>query len=124
MLLKLPMEIRGKIDSIQKMDRGKYLLFSSYWSRAQGGGSNNHQSAYLISILEKVEFLWSFDICTSDQDEEGILEFEYDQNTRTIYYKHKFHEYSNFRRWFIKEGTWKYEEGMFKVNEEKTTYLN
>lgn len=123
-LLNLPMEIRGQIDSIQKIDRGKYLLFSSHWSRDQGGGSNNHNSAYLLSIQENVEFLWSFDICTSDQDEEGILEFEYDRDSRTISYKHKFHDYNNFRRPFIKEGIWKYEDGMFKINQEKTTYLN
>lgn len=115
--------VKGSVDSILKMEEGKYLVFNNHWSRSRGGGSDSHRSANLLSVGDSLELIWSLEIYTSDQDEEAILELDYNPKTKKLSYRYKFREYQSPWRDYINKGVWVYANGNFKLQEEETEYL-
>jgi hypothetical protein len=120
--LQVDNHLRGKVNKIEKIEEEKFLIFSNSWSRAQGGGSNHHSFAALVSTTSEAEILWSFEIYSSDQDDEAIQYLDYDNKTKMISYCHKFYDYDKPQRDYIKTGTWLYTNGNFNINNEKTVY--
>ncbi len=116
--------VGGKVYSIKNIEDGKYLIFSRSMSREQGGGSASHLTSYLVTIQEEAKTLWSFDIFSHDQDENAILNLEYDDKAKTVEYGYKFYEYGNYEKTYIKTGSWLFRDGNFSVQNEKTVYYN
>jgi hypothetical protein len=118
-------KMRGTIDSVVLLEKGKYLLLSSYGQRARSIESQNCLRASVFSIADS-SITWVFNICTSNlvlQDElKDEVHMQFNKRTQILSYRYKFYHYDEPERIYVKSGDWFFSDGRFKTQKETTVY--
>lgn len=115
---------RGQIDTIHKVETGKYLILGSYGARTRSIETINCLSATLFALSHSPNEHWCFDICTSNlvTIDREICSLTYKPETKEISYRYKYYNWDRLDLFYTKTGTWFYLDGTYCIQEEKTVY--
>lgn len=117
-------DFQGEVDSIIKVENGKYLIFTQYGGRARSIESMECISVTLISLEDSLEQTWDFSICTSNlvSEDRSICSMTYNKHAQQIFYRYKYYSWADMTTTFLKSGSWQYKNGSFPIQNEKTEY--